>query len=46
LEVPVKRILLGAEPDDVLSRDEIDPGTLRKLVELARERRPAGLEAR
>lgn len=46
LEVPVKRILLGAEPDDVLSRDEIDPRTLRKLVEMARERRPAGLEAR
>lgn len=37
LEVPAKRILLGADPDAVASRDSlVDPGALTPFVELAR----------
>lgn len=37
LEVPAKRILLGADPDAVASRDSlVDPGALAPFVELAR----------
>jgi len=39
LEVPVKRILLGARPDEVASRDSLtDPGSLLPFETLARER--------
>ncbi|MEO8272761.1 MAG: acetoacetate--CoA ligase [Chloroflexota bacterium] len=39
LEVPVKRILLGAHPDLAASRDALaDPGSLRPFEALARER--------
>jgi acetoacetyl-CoA synthetase len=37
LEVPAKRILLGADPDAVASRDSlVDPAALQPFVELAR----------
>ncbi|UJA19772.1 acetoacetate--CoA ligase [Thermoleophilia bacterium SCSIO 60948] len=37
LEVPVKRILMGADPDDVASRDSLhNPDALDPFVELAR----------
>jgi acetoacetyl-CoA synthetase len=37
LEVPVKRILLGADPDQVASRDTLaNPQALDALVELVR----------
>ncbi len=36
LEVPVKRILLGARPEDVVSPDALaDPGALRSFLEVA-----------
>ena len=36
VEVPVKRILMGADPDEVVSRDSLaDPDALRPFVELA-----------
>jgi len=39
LEVPVKRILLGAEPDDVASPDALaNPDALRAFAELGRRR--------
>jgi acetoacetyl-CoA synthetase len=39
LEVPVKRILMGADPDSVASRDSLaNPAALDWFVELARER--------
>jgi acetoacetyl-CoA synthetase len=39
LEVPVKRILLGARPDEVASRDSLtDPGSLLPFEALARDR--------
>jgi acetoacetyl-CoA synthetase len=41
LEVPVKRILLGAPPEVAASRDALaDPGSLAPFEALARERRP------
>jgi acetoacetyl-CoA synthetase len=41
LEIPVKRILRGADPDDVASRDALtDPGSLDFFVEV-RARKPA-----
>jgi acetoacetyl-CoA synthetase len=45
LEAPVKRILLGARPDEVASRDAMaEPNALDAFVEFARERThsPAG----
>ena len=42
LEVPVKRILLGASPDTAASRDALaDPRSLEPFEALARERRAA-----
>jgi acetoacetyl-CoA synthetase len=42
LELPVKRILLGAAPEEVASRDALAvPTSLDAFVELARERRGA-----
>jgi acetoacetyl-CoA synthetase len=42
LELPVKRILLGARPDDVASRDALaDPDSLASFVRHARERQGA-----
>jgi acetoacetyl-CoA synthetase len=42
LELPVKRILLGARPDDVASRDALaDPDSLTPFVEHARTRQEA-----
>jgi acetoacetyl-CoA synthetase len=42
LEVPVKRILLGASPEAAASKDSLaDPGTLEPFVALAAERRVA-----
>jgi acetoacetyl-CoA synthetase len=42
LELPVKRILLGARPDDVASRDALaDPDSLTPFVEHARTRQGA-----
>ena len=39
LEVPVKRILTGADPDDVASRDALkDPTALDAIAEIARAR--------
>ncbi|HTT94635.1 MAG TPA: acetoacetate--CoA ligase [Solirubrobacterales bacterium] len=39
VEVPVKRILMGADPEVVVSRDSLaDPGALDYFVELATER--------
>ena len=39
LEVPVKRILLGADPSTVASRDSLkDPGSLAPIVDLAARR--------
>ncbi len=39
LEVPVKRILMGADPDEVASRDSLqNPGSLDPFAELAAER--------
>jgi acetoacetyl-CoA synthetase len=39
LEVPVKRILLGAAPDEVMSRDVLaDPASLDPFVALAQQR--------
>ena len=39
LEVPVKRILLGADPDKVASRDTLaNPQALDAIVEIARNR--------
>jgi acetoacetyl-CoA synthetase len=41
LEIPVKRILQGAEPDDVLSRGSLaDPTAIDAYVALARRRAP------
>jgi acetoacetyl-CoA synthetase len=41
LEVPVKRILRGAEPDDVASRDALtDPTSLDVFASLARRQSP------
>ena len=38
LEVPVKRILLGADPDDVASRDALtDPDLARRVRRVARD---------
>lgn len=42
LEVPVKRILQGARPADVLSVDDIDPITLETMIDLARQRADKG----
>jgi acetoacetyl-CoA synthetase len=40
LELPVKRILLGAKPEEVASRDALaEPGALDAFVELASSRR-------
>jgi acetoacetyl-CoA synthetase len=39
LEVPVKRILLGARPESVLTPADVHPGTLAVLEAMARERR-------
>jgi acetoacetyl-CoA synthetase len=40
LETPVKRILQGAQPAQVVSRDGLaDPGALDAFVAYARERR-------
>jgi len=42
LEVPVKRILAGARPDDVASRDSlVDPGALDAYEELSRRGSPS-----
>jgi acetoacetyl-CoA synthetase len=42
LEVPVKRILLGASPEAAASKDSLaDPGTLEPFVALAAQRRVA-----
>ncbi|MEJ2887289.1 acetoacetate--CoA ligase [Actinomycetospora aeridis] len=42
LEVPAKRILLGADPDAVASRDSlVDPAALQAFVELARSGSPS-----
>jgi acetoacetyl-CoA synthetase len=39
LEVPVKRILLGSDPDKVLNRDSLaDPGSIEFYTQLARKR--------
>jgi len=39
LELPVKRILLGAKPEDVASRDALaEPGALDAFVAIARTR--------
>ena len=39
LEVPIKRIMLGAEPDAVLSLSAVDdPTALEYFVDLGRER--------
>jgi acetoacetyl-CoA synthetase len=39
LEVPVKRILMGAEPDEVASRDSLaNPGALSYFEQLAAAR--------
>ncbi|MDG6988917.1 MAG: acetoacetate--CoA ligase [Nitrososphaerota archaeon] len=39
LEVPVKRILAGARPDDVLSKGSLaDPASVDRFLELAREK--------
>jgi acetoacetyl-CoA synthetase len=39
LELPVKRILLGAKPEDVASRDAlVEPGALDAFVAIARTR--------
>ena len=38
-EVPIKRILLGADPDVVLSRDSLeDPAALDAIVRIAAQR--------
>jgi acetoacetyl-CoA synthetase len=43
LEVPVKRILMGADPAAVVSRDSLaDPAALDLFVELARSGEPLG----
>jgi acetoacetyl-CoA synthetase len=40
LELPVKRILLGAKPEEVASRDALaEPGALDAFVEFAAARR-------
>ncbi|MCW2567416.1 MAG: acetoacetyl-CoA synthetase [Mycobacterium sp.] len=42
LELPVKRILLGADPDDVLGRDTVaDPASIAPFTAHARDRRAA-----
>jgi acetoacetyl-CoA synthetase len=42
LELPVKRILLGARPEDVVSRDAMaDPSSLDAFVEHAQSRAAA-----
>ncbi|MDG6963438.1 MAG: acetoacetate--CoA ligase [Nitrososphaerota archaeon] len=39
LEVPIKRILTGARPDDVLNRGSLaDPASVDRFLELAREK--------
>jgi acetoacetyl-CoA synthetase len=38
LEVPVKRILLGAEPESVLGPVDLAPATIATLTEMARRR--------
>ena len=44
LELPVKRILLGASPDEVASRDALgDPNALDPFVAYAAERRQAAV---
>jgi hypothetical protein len=46
-EVPVKRILLGRLPDDVVSAGPLaDPASLQPFVALARERASAGRPSR
>jgi acetoacetyl-CoA synthetase len=43
LEVPVKRILMGADPATAASRDSLaDPAALDAFVELAAQMRAAG----
>ncbi len=43
LEVPVKRILLGADPEEVANRDALaNPEALDPFVAMARQRPPAG----
>ena len=45
VEVPVKRILMGAEPDAVVSRGSLaNPATLDPFVELAAELAERGAE--
>jgi acetoacetyl-CoA synthetase len=38
LEVPVKRILQGARPADVLSVEDVDPVTLETMIDIFRQR--------
>jgi acetoacetyl-CoA synthetase len=45
VEVPIKRILMGAEPDSVVSRGSLaNPATLDPFVELASELAKRGSE--
>jgi len=45
LEIPVKRILTGADPDAVASRDALrDPAALDAITEIAKARRRRGVE--
>ncbi len=46
VEVPVKRILMGADPDAVASRESLaDPTALDRYIELARSGEPLGRQA-